>query len=66
MQEVEYLKHMLAQLKINVSTDALKKAIIMPRDVDSYGEYPDIKQLLMIDPNDNTHEEDTKNKRRPK
>lgn len=47
-QDVEHLKALLAQAKLNIPTNALEKAIVMPSDIASY--HPGnikIKELLM-------------------
>jgi hypothetical protein len=51
MQDVEMLKAHLALMKIHISTKALERGIIMPRDLDSNTEnYPKVKDTLLINP----------------
>jgi len=45
------LKAMLAQSKIHIPTQALERAIIMPRDLDNYHPaYPKISDFTMFNP----------------
>lgn len=51
IKDVEDLKHTLAQAMIHVPNDVLRRAIILPKDVDtSNGKYPTPKDLLPRNP----------------
>ena len=50
MQDVEMLKAHLASIKIHIPTKSIQRGIIMPRDQETNGEYPDQQGFLMHNP----------------
>jgi len=51
IRDVEDLKHTLAQAMIHIPNDVLRRAIVMPKDIDtSDGKYPTPLDLLYKNP----------------
>lgn len=50
-QDVEHLKALLSQAKLNVSTQVLENAIVMPRDImANHPGYVKVKESLTVNP----------------